>query len=77
MLVTHVRQNGRRLTITDRQFEKQMRYVLKVKLRNLRKASMRLNEVSSVLQSVRGSEVHYVIKTLGKFGVRASWAISE
>jgi hypothetical protein len=37
MIATHIRQNGQRLTVSDRVFEKQMRYVLKVKLRNLRK----------------------------------------
>jgi len=37
MLVTHIRQNGQRLICTDREFDKQMRHVLKVKMRRLRK----------------------------------------
>ena len=36
-MITHIRQNGQRLTISDAKFGHQERYVLKVKMRRLRK----------------------------------------
>jgi len=40
-VITHIRQNGQRLTISDAKFEHQLRYVLKVKLRRLRKIAVK------------------------------------